>query len=280
MSQKAGKGNRVTAQRVLLTILVWLWCGCAMAQGVAFGPIEVASAMGEPLHVKIPLKSPPKSPLENLEALWGVPTNYSHAGGPALTIFAQQSESGDALLIDSDRGMTIPFFTLLVKFVLDGQIHIQNFPVFLGDQGAGSTEPGLEGHPPPLPSNVDGQVMATPEPYSLLKTLKNNAFWLIAMILSGLSAYLWRLKQQSTNKGLLPRGFSRNRPMATPIAGRETAGFEPMSKPGTSTETSRNGPMFPPPSAMQVTTTPEVSTKTVAKGVKINSVTRKKVTPT
>ncbi|MBF0132636.1 MAG: hypothetical protein HQL75_08635 [Magnetococcales bacterium] len=278
----------MTAQRVLLTILGWLWCGCAMAQDVVFGPVEVASAMGEPLHVRIPLQSSPKSPLENLEVLWGVPTNYSHPGGPDLTIVAQSSASGGVLLVDSDRSMTIPFFTLLVKFVMDGQIYIQNFPVFLGDHGNNAVEPGLEGQQSPMQSAAPSQVSTAEPSESPLKWWKNGAIGLIMIIMSGMVAYILRNKYRSrSGQGLSPRGFSRKRPMAVPMATRSAQGVSeyvlredpdpgivafdsPMVVP-------ESHPGQPTTAVQEKETVPEVSANAVAKGVKISSVVRKKI---
>lgn len=275
----------MTAQRVLLTILGWLWCGCAMAQDVVFGPVEVASAMGEPLHVRIPLQSSPKSPLENLEVLWGVPTNYSHSGGPDLTIVAEPSASGGVLLVDSDRSMTIPFFTLLVKFVMDGQIYIQNFPVFLGDQGNNAVGPGLEDQQSPMQLSAQSQVSTAEAAQSPLKWWKKSAIWLIIIVVSGIVAYILRNKYRSRGgKGLSPRGFSRKRPMAVPMAMRSTQGVSEYASREDPGIVAFDSPMIvpelhqgqPTTAAQEKETVPEVSANVVVKGVRISSVARKK----
>ncbi|MBF0603674.1 MAG: hypothetical protein HQL07_08265 [Nitrospirae bacterium] len=274
----------MTAQRVLLTILGWLWCGCAMAQDVVFGPVEVASTMGEPLHVRIPLQGSPKSPLENLEVLWGVPTNYSHPGGPALTIVVQPSEGGDVLLVDSDRSMTIPFFTLLVKFVMDGQIYIQNFPVFLGDQGNNTIEPGQEGHPPPLQAPAESRVSTALEPQPAMKSWKSLAIGLVIVMLSGVFITILRNKYRNSNKVLNYRGFSRKRPMAVPMATRSTQGvaeYVLREDPGIAAFDSpvvvpESHPGQPTTAVQEKETVPEVSANAVVKGVRILSAARKK----
>lgn len=214
----------MTARVVLLVVMVGLlWDGRALAGDVTFGQIEVTSHMGEPLRVRIPVQHDPDKPLGGAEALWGVPTNYAHQGGPALKVGATQEAGKEFLVIESDRGMTIPFFTLLLRVAVEGRIVFRNFPVMLAD---GGQEKGSSGQ---VGEGDGGSVDGTSGGVAVIgdwgrRYWKGVVLGLLVAIPTGFFVVEWR-KRRRGFKGVVSRGLARKRPMATPIVGRQDVVF-------------------------------------------------------
>jgi len=206
----------VTVQIALLMLLGWLWNGSAAAEEISFGPIQVASSMGDPLHVEIPLQAASDKPLKNMEALWGVPTDYTHQGGPALAVVAKRENGKDVLLVESDQRMTIPFFTILIKVVADDHILLRNFPVWLGEHVGGTAAKLAD---PSVGASTD--TVASPPAES--PPGKNVVLWLTMLILLSGGVFVFWKSRQRIPRGVISRGLARKRPMATPVTVRETA---------------------------------------------------------
>jgi len=209
---------------LLFILLGGVWHSHATAGEITFGPVEVTSAMGEPLHIKIPFHTSRTTPPENIEALWGVPTNYSHQGGPILTVVAKQEDGKDTLLIDSDRSMTIPFFTLLIRMAVEDRIIMRNFPVFLGERTreAATSAGSMKMNDPSVSPPPEHRASSSPAPSSIPMPPMAQEWilgLLVAVVLSGLFLFFLRDKRRLPRGGIA-RGFVRRRPMATPLPSR------------------------------------------------------------
>ncbi|MBF0108325.1 MAG: hypothetical protein HQL76_04025 [Magnetococcales bacterium] len=247
--------------------LGWSWHGSAMADdAVSFGQVEVGSAMGEPLHVRIPFQGLGSSTLETTEALWGVPTNYAHQGGPVLKTSIRQENDKNILLIDSDRGMTIPFFTLMIRMVTADRVIIQNLPVFLGEMAqASAAKDGIPSEHDPI--QTDGSAASTGSTRDTTREMPVQGWsrawiWgLSALVLSGGLLLLPRFRRTPTRSGL-SRGGARNRPMAVPLSTpRETMATDRDTAPAfEETKKEKNEPEIVLPSQ---TTVPDPREETV-----------------
>lgn len=276
------KGGIVIGRLMLLTLLGYLWHGqVALAEEVILGAVAVESHMGEPLQVKVPLikatgQLTTHPAIKQVDALWGVPTNYSHQGGPTLAVKLQQENGDDSLVITSNQGMTIPFFTLLLKMVTEDRMIVRNLPIFLDERGNGSVA-SQQGVPPPVSTTSPVATSLAPMATTTHATLwKNVALGLSAAALFGLSFYSLKSKRRMERWGLA-RGQARKRPMAVPVAERQ----EPVSldTPGDSPPVQET--QTQPASDVATTQAPEpqttqTSSKTVTKGVTITTVVRKK----
>ncbi|MBF0422153.1 MAG: hypothetical protein HQL73_04095 [Magnetococcales bacterium] len=213
---------------ILFLLMGCLGHGSALAEPIGFGAVEVSSGMGEPLHVKIPIlpdaDTPGQPHLKKMEALWGVPTNYAHPGGPNLSVSAQQQKDGRGfLIIDSNQGMTIPFFTLLLKIFTEDRVIVRNFPIVLGEHGndlpakASTSTP----NPPVIASPPVAAVVEThgQSSESFPRLWKNIALGVSALALFTMSFLSLRNKRRA-NKWGITRGEVRKRPMAVPVPGR------------------------------------------------------------
>ncbi|MBF0415663.1 MAG: hypothetical protein HQL78_00465 [Magnetococcales bacterium] len=284
----------VIGRLTLLTLLGSLWQSPVAltevkSEEIILGAITVESHMGEPLQVTIPLlKASEQSEyptFKQVDALWGVPTDYAHQGGPTLSAKLHRESGKDSLVITSNQGMTIPFFTLLLKMVTEDRMIVRNMPVMLGERSSGSVASQQSVVPPPS---------HTPEPASspMLTDLASNAaqsnLWknlalgFSAAALFALSYYSLKGKRRIERWGLA-RGQVRKRPMAVPVAERQepaTLDTPPVDLPAA--PPIQDSPAQPAPET-SVAQTPvakqesaQTTSKTVAKGVTITTVVRKK----
>ncbi|MBF0435117.1 MAG: hypothetical protein HQL77_07060 [Magnetococcales bacterium] len=284
----------VIGRLTLLTLLGSLWQSPvalteAKSEEIILGAVTVESHMGEPLQVTIPLlKASEQSEhptFKQVDALWGVPTDYAHQGGPTLSAKLHRESGKDSLMITSNQGMTIPFFTLLLKMVTEDRMIVRNMPVMLGERSSGSVASQQSVVPPPS---------HTPEPASspMLTDLASNAaqsnLWknlalgFSAAALFALSYYSLKGKRRIERWGLA-RGQVRKRPMAVPVAERQepaTLDTPPVDLPAV--PPIQDSPAQPAPET-SVAQTPvakqesaQTTNKTVAKGVTITTVVRKK----
>ncbi|MBF0140321.1 MAG: hypothetical protein HQL74_08575 [Magnetococcales bacterium] len=283
----------VIGRLTLLTLLGSLWQSPvalteAKSDEIILGAVTVESHMGEPLQVTIPLlKASEQSEhptFKQVDALWGVPTDYSHQGGPTLSAKLHRESGKDSLVITSNQGMTIPFFTLLLKMVTEDRMIVRNMPVMLGERSSGSVASQQSVPPPSHTSEPASSPMLTDLAANAAKSnlWKNLALGLSAAALFALSFYSLKGKRRIERWGLA-RGQVRKRPMAVPVAERqEPATLDtPVDLPAA--PPIQDSPAQPAPETPVAQTSvakqasAQTTGKTVAKGVTITTVVRKKV---